>query len=176
MEESGGALRRSGRTSPTPSPPEPAASRADLEQRRSGGAVRTSRGISAGGASGQPRRDASTPLSSPRVSPKVVVNSFAKRKATVQWESLQDSGEALKEKERDQEGLQPRILPGEPRLKGRLRDPRRPRKLISKLLLLERQTSPLIMTPSRRKNLRSQGSRRVKETRLSGSRARKLQK
>ena len=34
-----------------------------------------------------------------------MVNSFAKRKATVQWESLQDSGEALKEKE---EGKRPR--------------------------------------------------------------------
>ena len=83
------------------------------------------------------------------------VNSFAKRKATIQRESLQDSGEALKEKE---EGLQPR-------------------KLISKLLLLERQTSPLIRTtPAGRKNLRLQGSRRVKEARLSGSRARKLQR
>ena len=61
--------------------------------------MRTSRRDPAKNAPGQPGRDTSTSSSAPGRSLKVGVKPFTKRKATAQRDNLQDSWDALKEKE-----------------------------------------------------------------------------
>ena len=63
------------------------------------------KGSPAGGTPGQPRTEDLTPSPPSGEAPGVIASSSAKRKATVQRDTLQESGGALKEKE---EGKRPR--------------------------------------------------------------------